>query len=441
MNNKNFLNFITLLIIDVLSFLALFYLSLWVREHIQSENIPIFNLISLRDFIFVIAIILFLLMSEKIYTFRYDFWQETSKIIKSIFLAYLLTLTILALMKSNQEYSRLFITIYFILAMVAIPIIKRYTKKLLYSFDFLQKKVLLLGEESQKKRFQKEFNDNFYLGQSYTDKNSYDSVIIISKGMITSHVEELIAKYIDTSDGLYIVPYVTDINFAHSTILEYSNIQSNSIYIENRLLIKRNIFIKNIFDKLFVISILPISLLLHIIISILIKLDSKGKIFFKQPRLGKDNKDFLCYKYRTMYENSNDLLKEYLADNPKEIEYYEKYHKYQNDPRVTKIGKILRGTSLDEMPQILNILRDEMSLVGPRPYMLEESDKLGDSKEFILKVKPGITGLWQVSGRNNLSFKERNKLEVWYIKNWFLWDDFIILIKTIKVVLMKIGAK
>jgi undecaprenyl-phosphate galactose phosphotransferase len=142
-----------------------------------------------------------------------------------------------------------------------------------------------------------------------------------------------------------------------------------------------------------------------------------------------------------MYENSDNLLEIYLKNHPEEIEYYETYHKYKNDPRITKIGNILRATSLDEMPQILNILRDEMSLVGPRPYMLEESEKLGDSKQFILKVKPGITGLWQVSGRNNLSFKERNKLEVWYIKNWFFWDDFIILIKTIKVVLMKIGAK
>jgi len=142
-----------------------------------------------------------------------------------------------------------------------------------------------------------------------------------------------------------------------------------------------------------------------------------------------------------MYENSNELLKTYLAKHPEEIEYYEKYHKYKNDPRITKIGKILRATSLDELPQIINVLKGEMSIVGPRPYMLNELDKLGSFKEFILKVKPGITGLWQVSGRNNLTFKERNELEVWYIKNWSLWLDFVILIKTIKVVLLKVGAK
>jgi undecaprenyl-phosphate galactose phosphotransferase len=142
-----------------------------------------------------------------------------------------------------------------------------------------------------------------------------------------------------------------------------------------------------------------------------------------------------------MYEKSEELLQTYLKKYPDEINYYNKYHKYQNDPRITKIGKILRATSLDELPQIINIIKGEMSWVGPRPYMLNESEKLGKNLPFILRVKPGITGLWQVSGRNNLTFKERNELEVWYIKNWFLWDDFVILIKTIKVVFLKVGAR
>jgi undecaprenyl-phosphate galactose phosphotransferase len=182
-------------------------------------------------------------------------------------------------------------------------------------------------------------------------------------------------------------------------------------------------------------------MLIHIVVVIAIKFDSKGSIWFKQKRLGKNDIDFEVYKYRTMYENSDELLKDYLQINPDEVIYYEKFHKYKNDPRITKVGKILRATSLDELPQLLNVLKGDMSLVGPRPYMINESEKLGDNQHFILKVKPGITGLWQVSGRNNLTFKERNQLEVWYIKNWSLWADFVILIKTIKVVMGKVGAK
>ncbi len=440
MNSKNLFNFIILLIIDIITLIGIFYLSIFMRNRLHSSDIPIFNQIELIDFMFVICIIIFLFINEKIYSFRYDFWQESKKIVKSIFLSYLLVLTILALMKSNQEYSRLFITIYFISATIIVPIIKRYTKKFLYSFDFFKKRVLLIGDSVQKRRFKKEFYNNFYLGQTYASRD-YDFVIIISKGISTDKLDILIRKYIDSSDGLYIVPYMTNINFAYSTIMEYSNIQHNSIYIENRLLIKQNIWLKSIFDKLSAILIMPFFAIIHIIISFFIKLDSKGAIFFKQPRLGKDNKNFLCYKYRTMYENSDNLLIEYLKKNPQEIDYYNKYHKYKNDPRVTKVGKILRSSSLDELPQLINVLKGDMSLVGPRPYMLNEADKLGDSKDLILKVKPGITGLWQVSGRNNLSFEERNELEVWYIKNWLFWDDFIILIKTIKVVLMKVGAK
>jgi len=142
-----------------------------------------------------------------------------------------------------------------------------------------------------------------------------------------------------------------------------------------------------------------------------------------------------------MYENSDTILQNYLDQHPDEIRYYAKYHKYKNDPRITKIGKFLRASSLDELPQIINVLRLEMSFIGPRPYMLDEAKDLGAYKQLILKVRPGITGLWQVNGRNELTFKERNELEVWYIKNWSLWIDTIILIKTFKVVLLKVGAR
>ena len=142
-----------------------------------------------------------------------------------------------------------------------------------------------------------------------------------------------------------------------------------------------------------------------------------------------------------MYENGEVILKDYLKKHPEETLYYAKYHKYQNDPRITKIGVFLRKSSLDELPQIINVLKGEMSLVGPRPYMLEEAEKLREELPIILLVKPGITGLWQVSGRNHLTFEKRKELDVWYIQNWSLWSDFIILLKTIKVVLNKKGAR
>jgi len=199
--------------------------------------------------------------------------------------------------------------------------------------------------------------------------------------------------------------------------------------------------VKRFIDYLLFILIFPFFLILHIIIFFLIKLDSDGPVFFKQKRIGKNGKEFIMYKYRTMLINGDDILEEYLKCHPEEKEYYEKYHKYENDPRITKIGKILRSTSLDELPQIFNVLKGEMSFIGPRPYLPNEIFKLREYKYIILSVKPGITGLWQVSGRNNLTFKERIKLDLFYVKNWSIKLDFIILLKTIKIVILKKGAK
>ena len=440
MTNRNILHNIILFMVDTILLIALFYLSTSIRASLSGKEIPVFNTIELSNFIFIIFIILFFMHNEKIYHFRYDFWQETKKILKSIFLSYLMALTLLALMKTNFEYSRLFLTIYFISAMLLLPLSKRTLKKIFYAFDFFKNPILLLGDPKEIKILEDEFKKNFYLGQVVTDRE-YHSVVIISKGIKKEILDQKIENYLKQKVDLYIIPYLRDINFVHSNILEYYNIRTNAIHLENRLLIRRNIWIKQLFDILLTLFVLPLFLIIHIILSLLIKLDSKGSIFFRQHRLGKDNQDFLCYKYRTMHEQSDELLQRYLEKNPDEVIYYKNYHKYQNDPRVTKIGKILRATSLDELPQIINILKGEMSWVGPRPYMLNESEKLGENLPFILRVKPGITGLWQVSGRNNLTFKERNELEVWYIKNWLLWDDFVILVKTIKVVLLKVGAK
>ena len=429
-----------IIVIDILALISIFYLAVYFRIGITSSSVPIFNKLLLSDFSFVIFIIFALLYNEKIYQLRYDFWQETKKIFRSLVLAYFIVLAMLALSKLSAEYSRLFIAIYFLLALVLMPIVKRYTKKIVYRLDFFKKRVLIVGHESAVETFKDEFKKNWYLGMVFS-KEVYDTVIISQKDMSVEEVNTEIETYLSKTSSVHVVPHVTSINFASSNIMEYSNIRYNTIQIENKLLIQGNIVIKKAFDFFFITLISPLFLFLHILIAFLIKIDSKGAIFFKQHRLGKNDNDFICYKYRTMYENSDDLLKEYLKNNPQEVEYYKKYHKYQDDPRITKIGKFLRSTSLDELAQIINIYKNEMSLVGPRPYMLNESDKLGKKQHVILMVQPGITGLWQVSGRNNLTFAERNSLEVWYIKNWSLWNDFVILMKTVKVVLLKVGAR
>ena len=172
-----------------------------------------------------------------------------------------------------------------------------------------------------------------------------------------------------------------------------------------------------------------------------IKKEDPGPVFFAHTRIGKYGKPFPCYKFRSMVVNSQEMLQKYLAENPAAREEWERDFKLKDDPRVTPIGKFLRSTSLDELPQIFNVLRGEMSLVGPRPVIQEELDKYyGETAKLYCTVKPGITGLWQVSGRSDIGYDERVALDATYIKYRSMWGDIVILWKTIGVVLMKKGA-
>lgn len=170
--------------------------------------------------------------------------------------------------------------------------------------------------------------------------------------------------------------------------------------------------------------------------------EDQGPIFFAHERIGRDGKPFPCYKFRSMVVNSEEMLEKHLAENPAAREEWERHYKLKDDPRVvTPIGKMLRRTSLDELPQIFNVLRGEMSLVGPRPVIQEELDKYyGETAKLYATVKPGITGLWQVSGRSDVSYEERVAMDEWYIKNRSFLGDIVILWKTIEVVLLKKGA-
>lgn len=176
------------------------------------------------------------------------------------------------------------------------------------------------------------------------------------------------------------------------------------------------------------------------LIALLIKLDSPGPIFYSQIRIGQGGQHFKAWKFRTMVRNADRALKDYLEAHPELQEDWLKDQKLRRDPRVTRIGRFLRRTSLDELPQLWNILRGEMSLVGPRPIIDEEIPRYGDKFPLYTKVIPGLTGLWQVSGRNNITYEERVSLDAYYVRNWSVWLDVYILLRTVWVVLTGEGA-
>ena len=204
------------------------------------------------------------------------------------------------------------------------------------------------------------------------------------------------------------------------------------IYLEYKI-IKR--FLDLVFSFFLIIFLIP----LFLIVVILIKLNSKGTIIYSQKRIGKKNTTFACYKFRTMHPQAKYLLKKILLQNASFRNEFENTRKITNDPRITNIGKFLRFTSLDELPQIFNVLKGEMSFIGPRPIVKSEIKKYGTNFQKVFSVKPGISGLSQVSGRNKLSYKKRVELDIFYSENISFRLDIKIFIKTILVILFPYG--
>lgn len=201
-----------------------------------------------------------------------------------------------------------------------------------------------------------------------------------------------------------------------------------------------NLFIKRFFEIIVIILILPVLIPLMLIIMVLIKTTSKGPVFYGHERVGKNGKKFKAWKFRSMVINSQEMLEEILATDPVRAAEWEKDRKFSDDPRITKIGKFLRKTSLDEIPQLFNIIAGEMSFVGPRPVTEGELCKYGKYANYVFSVTPGLSGMWQVSGRSDTGYEERITLDTYYIQNWSLWLDIWILIKTFWVVIKGKGA-
>ncbi len=193
--------------------------------------------------------------------------------------------------------------------------------------------------------------------------------------------------------------------------------------------------LKTSLDVLFALIFLIIGFPFYAIIALLVKFSSRGPIFYLQERIGKNKKLFKCIKFRTMHAEADDMFENLIRKNELLKKEFEENHKLKNDPRITSIGAFLRKTSLDEIPQFINVLRLEMSIVGPRPIVEDEMQKYGNSINKVLSIKPGITGLWQVSGRNNLSYQRRVFLDCLYVNNISLLIDLRIILRTFGVIL------
>lgn len=215
---------------------------------------------------------------------------------------------------------------------------------------------------------------------------------------------------------------------------------STAMHFRNRLMFHRYAVAKRFLDLAICLLALPFVLPLFVALTILVKLSSKGPAFFGHDRLGRDGATIKVWKFRTMVVDAPKRLAEYLDKHPELAAEWAATHKLKHDPRVTAIGRFLRHTSLDELPQLVTVLQGNMSLVGPRPIVPDEIVKYGDVYQLYKQVTPGVTGLWQVSGRNETTYPERVALDAAYVRNWSIWLDLYVLFRTIKTVLRREGA-
>ena len=266
------------------------------------------------------------------------------------------------------------------------------------------------------------------------------TVLITAPGLSKDALQDLIVK---------IQPYVRNIAFVPDLIgTPMADVRVDMLFSEKILLMslknnlarRSNRFIKRVFDLVATIfggiAISPFLLLLAIMVGV----DNKGHIIFAHRRVGQNGKEFNCYKFQSMVPDAQKRLEEYLAKNPEAKKEWEESFKLTNDPRVTKLGAFLRKTSLDELPQLWNVIMGDMSLVGPRPIVQKEVPKYGPYIREYYMVPPGITGMWQVSGRSDTTYDERVAMDTWYVRNWSVWIDLVFLFKTIKAVACGKGA-
>ncbi len=474
---KTYAEILTIFFIDIALIISLFYLSVFVRTNVLPflyegfpEKITFSTSILSKWWIFIIWIFFF--YYEGLYTKRYSFWDEIKALWKVSFFSTIGIFTIVSIGKLSGEISRTISIFMGIFAVLFLPIIRINAKKIFRKLGFFKKRVLILGAGETGRliagALRKEpiygYNVIGFLDDDpekigkyidgikihggldnafkYVNRCNISDLFIAMPHTAIEKIQRLINSLQHRVDSIMFIPDMSGMAVLGTNLQHFFQEQVFALEIKNNLERPVNIFIKRCFDMLVCIIFILILAIPMAIISFLIKLDSDGPAIFSQDRVGKKGKNFRCYKFRTMYKDAEKRLQEIFANDVNSRLEWKNFRKLKDDPRITGIGRFLRETSLDELPQLFNVLKGEMSLVGPRPVTQDEIDKYyKDTAVLCFSVPPGVTGLWQVSGRSNTGYDYRIALDSWYVKNWNLWLDIVILFKTVRVVLNKEGAR
>lgn len=403
------------------------------------------------------------------YTDRKPFWTELGEVLKNVIFLAMIDLALLSLTRWNS--SRLWWLSVWMLVAVLLPVCRAALRHALLRVGRWQRPTVLIGTGPNAQEamlaLQSEPQLGFELIGSVSANGSLDRTdasasllprlspeqlrllakqqaglqVVLALEYRESEAREYWLRQLSSwrVQDVCVIPALRGIPLFGTDIAWFFSHEVALLRLRNNLRRWPARLTKRLFDVVAAFVLLLLLAPVMAVLALRIRCDG-GPALFKHQRLGQGGRLFPCYKFRTMVVDSEERLTRLLARNPDMRAEWERDHKLRADPRISPIGHFLRRTSLDELPQLFNVLRGEMSLVGPRPIVQAELARYGADADYFLMVRPGITGLWQVSGRNDVGYEQRVYLDTWYVKNWSLWYDIAILFKTLRVVLQRDGA-
>lgn len=468
--NKKYLELALLFLIDLLSIVLTVGIGLLIRGILFPTMFP--TPLTSESIFFSLTILLvwlFFFYREGLYTKRFSFWDELKALWRVSFFSTVAALVIVSVGKLSHVASRSLIILSGASSLLILPFLRINAQKMLRGVGLFKRRVIIIGAGDLGRlclsALRRESNYGYeVIGfidddpgagrtvegvkvhrgidkvERYIASTRISDIFIALPEIEKVRILDLISRIQPKVERILYVPDLQSMPMLGTEIHHFFHDQIFSLEIKNNLEKAHNVFMKRVFDGVSSLALLSVLFIPMLLISFAIAVESPGFPLYLQTRIGRDGRPFRVFKFRTMFSDSEERLNDLLQKDEGARRDWEQYWKLRNDPRVTRIGTLLRKTSLDELPQLLNVLRGEMSLVGPRPYLPEELRQFTTEKLLFLRVLPGITGLWQVNGRSNTNHRYRLAIDGWYVQNWSLWLDIVILLKTLKVVTMREGA-
>jgi Undecaprenyl-phosphate galactose phosphotransferase WbaP len=465
-NRRTLMSFV-LAVADLLAIFVAWVLAFFIRFTLFGLPIPP----AYEIFAILLLLVLMLNSFSGLYNHNLSEVEQLRRACKSTTICFIIAATIFYITKNAGIASSIPILLAWVFSIVLVPFLRELVRSTFVRMHFWGEPVIIFGNGPLSNEVATYLRAHPRLGynpvgavdrrKTKRDSSSgtrviYDASIFTNEDAIPNWLKDIHTAFVvtpETSQAVHEMLIDKQTIRFEQLIMVSSAERTGSLWIQpldiggilglkvgQNLLNRSQLLVKRVMDLTIIILAIPFLVPLFGLVALLIKSDSLGSVFYQQDRIGIGGKIFNMWKFRSMYQDAEKKLIEYLTTNPDLKAEYEVSHKLKDDPRVTRIGKLLRKFSIDELPQLINVLSGEMSLVGPRPFMPEEISFYEKCYSLYTYVLPGVTGLWQISGRSNVTYSTRVNMDEYYLRNWSIWLDIHILSRTLMVVLRGRGS-